>query len=142
MRALFAGEEVTHDGLVAVDRARLWTLPAVPPMLLAAAVSPATARWAAGWADGLITVAQDPVVLRHVLDAFRDGGGDRKPVYLQVHVSWAPTKDEAAAIALRPVAHQRVRPTAVLGPGPCRALRRGGPRCAARGRRCAGHRVE
>ena len=28
MRALFAGEEVDHDGLVRVDRARLWTLPA------------------------------------------------------------------------------------------------------------------
>ena len=27
MRALFAGEEVSHDGLVTVDRARLWTLP-------------------------------------------------------------------------------------------------------------------
>ena len=25
MRALFAGEEVTHHGLVTVDRARLWT---------------------------------------------------------------------------------------------------------------------
>ena len=30
MRALFAGEEVTHHGLVTVDRARLWTLPAAP----------------------------------------------------------------------------------------------------------------
>ena len=27
MRALFAGEEVSHDGHVVVDRARLWTLP-------------------------------------------------------------------------------------------------------------------
>ena len=48
MRALFAGEEVTHHGLVDVDRARLWTLPATPPPLLGAAVSPATAalgRW-------------------------------------------------------------------------------------------------
>ncbi len=31
MRALFAGEEVSHDGHVVVDRARLWTLPATPP---------------------------------------------------------------------------------------------------------------
>ncbi|MET0460929.1 MAG: TIGR03885 family FMN-dependent LLM class oxidoreductase, partial [Ilumatobacteraceae bacterium] len=99
MRALFAGEEVTHDGLVTVDRARLWTQPAAPPLLVAAAVSPATAGWAARWADGLITVAQDPAVLRRVVDAFRAGGGDGKPVYLQVHVSWASTEDEAAAIA-------------------------------------------
>jgi probable non-F420 flavinoid oxidoreductase len=99
MRALFGGEEVTHDGLVVVDRARLWTLPAAPPALIAAAVSPATARWAARWADGLITVAQEPAVLRDVVDAFRAGGGDGKPMYLQVHVSWAPTDDEATAIA-------------------------------------------
>ena len=39
MRALFAGEEVTHDGLVTVDRARLWTLPEAPPPLIGAAVS-------------------------------------------------------------------------------------------------------
>ena len=39
MRALFAGEEVSHDGHVIVDRARLWTLPETPPPLLCAAVS-------------------------------------------------------------------------------------------------------
>ena len=27
IRALFAGEVVDHDGLVRVDRAKLWTLP-------------------------------------------------------------------------------------------------------------------
>ena len=52
MRALLAGEEVSHDGLVTVDRARLWTLPAEPPPLLAAAVTPATARWAADGRTG------------------------------------------------------------------------------------------
>src|SRR6187431_1935749 len=39
MRALFAGDEVTHHGLVVVDRARLWTRPVTPPPLLGAAVS-------------------------------------------------------------------------------------------------------
>ena len=45
MRALFAGEVVDHDGLVTVDRARLWTLPAEPPKLIGAAVSAETAGW-------------------------------------------------------------------------------------------------
>jgi probable non-F420 flavinoid oxidoreductase len=99
MRALFAGEEVTHHGEVDVVGARLWTLPAQPPPLVGAAVSPETARWVGGWADGLITVSQPPDALRRVLDAFREGGGDGKPAYLQVHVSWAPTDDEALAIA-------------------------------------------
>jgi G6PDH family F420-dependent oxidoreductase len=34
IRALLNGEEVSHHGLVKVDRARLWTLPARPPALI------------------------------------------------------------------------------------------------------------
>jgi probable non-F420 flavinoid oxidoreductase len=96
MRALFAGEVVDHDGLVRVDRARLWTLPAEPPPLLATAVSVETARWAGEWADGLITIAQPREHLRAMLDAF---GADGRPVALQVHLSWAPDEQEALRIA-------------------------------------------
>ncbi|MDQ3766873.1 MAG: TIGR03885 family FMN-dependent LLM class oxidoreductase [Actinomycetota bacterium] len=99
MRALFAGEVVDHDGLVRVNRARLWTLPASPPPLIGAAVSPATAGWLGTWADGLITIAQPPEVLREVLAAFREGGGEGKRVALQVHLSWASDNDEAVRIA-------------------------------------------
>src|SRR5918992_4742729 len=45
IRALLRGEEVTHDGLVTVDRARVWSLPAEPLPLVGAAVSEETARW-------------------------------------------------------------------------------------------------
>jgi probable non-F420 flavinoid oxidoreductase len=96
IRALLAGEEVTHRGLVRVDRARLWTLPDRPPRVLATAVSEATARWAAEWADGLITIWQPEEVLRRVIEPFREQG---KPAALQVHVSWAPDEDEALRIA-------------------------------------------
>ncbi|MGH9271195.1 MAG: TIGR03885 family FMN-dependent LLM class oxidoreductase [Ilumatobacteraceae bacterium] len=99
MRALFAGDEVTHHGEVVVDRARLWTLPVTPPPLFGAAVSAETAGWVGTWADGLATVHQPTDALRRVLDAFRSGGGEGKPAYLQVHVSWAPTDDAAVAIA-------------------------------------------
>jgi probable non-F420 flavinoid oxidoreductase len=97
IRALLAGEEVTHHGLVHVDRARLWTRPARPPRLLAAAVGAETARRVAEWADGMITIWQPAETLRRVVDAFREGGGGT--LALQVHVSWAPTDDEALAIA-------------------------------------------
>jgi probable non-F420 flavinoid oxidoreductase len=93
MRALFTGEAVDHDGLVRVDRAKLWTLPAEPPPLLATAVSVETAAWASEWADGLITINQPHEHLRRMLDAF-DG-----PASIQVHVSWAPTEEEALRIA-------------------------------------------
>jgi probable non-F420 flavinoid oxidoreductase len=98
IRALLAGEEVTHDGLVSVDRARLWSRPEVPPALIAPAVSAETAAWAASWADGLATINQPPDVLRRIIDAYRSAGG-RGPLVLQVHLSVAPTDDQATAIA-------------------------------------------
>lgn len=99
MRALLRGEEVTHHGLVVVDRAKLWTLPSTPPRLLGAAVSAETAAVVGGWADGLITVNQPVDDLRATLAAYREAAGDGKPAYLQVHVSWASTEDEALRIA-------------------------------------------
>ena len=131
MRALFAGEEVSHDGHVMVDRARLWTLPQTPPPLLCAAVSEKTARWGAEWADGLATVNAPVEQLRRMLDAFGPSG--RK--VLQVHVSWAPTDEEALAIA-----HDQWR-TNVFDPPVCwdldtpGGLRRRRQARAARGRR-------
>ncbi|WP_320065422.1 TIGR03885 family FMN-dependent LLM class oxidoreductase [Micromonospora sp. RTGN7] len=98
IRALLAGEEVSHDGLVTVDRAKLWTRPEEPPALIGAAVSVATARWCAEWADGLITVNAPTDQLRQMIDAYRGAGG-RGPLHLQVHVSWAPGQAEAEAVA-------------------------------------------
>ena len=99
IRALLRGEEVTHAGHVRVDRARLWSLPDRIPPLFGAAVSEETARVVGGWADGLITVWQPLDVLRRVIDAFREGGGEHKPVAVQVHLSWAEDDDTALAIA-------------------------------------------
>jgi probable non-F420 flavinoid oxidoreductase len=98
IRALLAGEEVSHDGLVIVDRARLWTRPEQPPALLGAAVSAQTARWCAEWADGLITVNAPVQRLRQIVEAYREAGG-RGPLCLQVHLSWASSQDEAARLA-------------------------------------------
>ena len=110
IRALHAGDEVTHHGLVHVDRARIWSLPDDPPLLVAAAVSPATAGWCASWADGLITVNQPIGVLRQVLDAYRSAGGQGRAT-LQVHVSYA--SDERTALA---VAHDQWRNGALGAP--------------------------
>jgi probable non-F420 flavinoid oxidoreductase len=99
MRALFTGEVVDHEEIVRVDRARLWTLPSAPPPIVGAAVSAATAGWLGTWADGLITIAQPREVLREVLTAFRESGGENKRVALQVHLSWAADDDEALRIA-------------------------------------------
>ena len=99
IRRLWAGETVTHAGHINVSEARLWTRPERPPMLVGAAVTPPTAAWMAGWADALITVVQPDEQLWAVVDAFRSNGGDGKPMFLQVHLAYAPTDDEARAAA-------------------------------------------
>ena len=100
MRALWRGETVDHSGLVRVRGGRVYVGDAAPPPVFAAAVSAESARWAGAWADGMITVNQPLDRLRSVVDAFRDGGGEGKPVRLQYHLSWAPSEADAEAQAL------------------------------------------
>lgn len=104
IRDLLDGEEVTRDGLVHTDRARLWTRPEVPPRLVGAAVTAETAARSASWADGLITVVGGRDDMRRVIGAYRDAGG-QGPCVVQVHLSWAPTDDEAVGIALEQWRH-------------------------------------
>ena len=113
IRALFAGETVSHDGLVRVDRARLYTLPAQPPLLIGPAISIETAGWVGEWADGLVTVNQPAEKLKRVIAAFREGGGEGKRLAVQVHLSWAP--DEGTALQ---IAHEQWR-TNVFDPPLC-----------------------
>ncbi|GEN78923.1 TIGR03885 family FMN-dependent LLM class oxidoreductase [Actinotalea fermentans] len=98
IRRLLAGQEVTHRGLVQVDRARVWTLPTEPPALIGPAVTPATAARAATWADGLITINQPIATLREIVAAYRDHGG-RGPLAIQVHLAWHEDQAEAERIA-------------------------------------------
>jgi probable non-F420 flavinoid oxidoreductase len=98
IRALLAGEEVSHQGLITVDRARIWTRSETPPPLIGTAVSVQTAGWVGGWADGLATIEQPAETLRQLIDAYRSAGGGG-PLVLQVHLAYAPTRAEAEEIA-------------------------------------------
>jgi probable non-F420 flavinoid oxidoreductase len=99
IRALWAGEQVTHHGLVTIEDAKLYSLPERPPMIFGAAITPETARWVGGWADGLMTVSQPRETLRKVVDAFSEGGGAGKPMYLQVKLSFASDERDARRMA-------------------------------------------
>jgi probable non-F420 flavinoid oxidoreductase len=96
---LLGGERITHEGRVRMQDARVYSLPDEPPPLLAAAASATTARRVAGWADGLITFNRPLDVLRQVVEAWREGGGEGKPVHLQVHVSFAESRRTALEVA-------------------------------------------
>ncbi|MEZ0484612.1 TIGR03885 family FMN-dependent LLM class oxidoreductase [Fibrella aquatica] len=88
MRALWNGETVTHRGLVTVDEARLYTRPAIKPLIVGAAVTSKTAEWVGSWADALITTSRPHDELKEVVDAFRQGGGAGKPMFLKVQLSY------------------------------------------------------
>jgi coenzyme F420-dependent glucose-6-phosphate dehydrogenase len=105
IRALWAGETVTVNGLVKAEKAKLYSRPQTPPLLLGAALTPETAEWMGGWVDGLITVAGPRQQMRDVVDAFRAGGGVAKPVWLQAVIAYAPTHEQAAAAAFEQWRH-------------------------------------
>ena len=95
IRSLLAGERVTHRGSVTVVDAELYSRPASAPPMLGAAVTEASAEFVGRWADGLLTVASSPERLKKVIEAFRRGGGEGKPLYLQVALNWGPSDAEA-----------------------------------------------
>lgn len=99
MRALWAGETLTHHGRFHVQEAKLYSLPRTPPLVVGAALSEETARWAGEWADGLITIVREKESMRRIVDAFREGGGEGKPIFLQAQLSFAKKLETAAEAA-------------------------------------------
>jgi coenzyme F420-dependent glucose-6-phosphate dehydrogenase len=95
MRALWSGETVTRAGRLRVEEAKLYTLAERITRVIGAALSPETARWMGSWADGLITTAMDLDSMRRIVAAFRAGGGEGKPIYLQAQLSFARSEQEA-----------------------------------------------
>lgn len=111
IRKLFAsglnGKDVRHDGRwFRMESTRLWTMPAEPPPILVAAAGPVTARRAGRTVDGLVTEAAPPERLAVLLQRFAEGAReagrdpDRMPRVLRLHLSWAPTDEEAVANAV------------------------------------------
>ena len=66
--------------------------------MIGAAVSEATAAWVGSWADGLVTINQPTEKLERMIRAFRENGGEGKPLFLQIHVAYG--RDEEAALGI------------------------------------------
>jgi coenzyme F420-dependent glucose-6-phosphate dehydrogenase len=112
IRALLDGERVTRSGSIPVENARIWSRPSRPTQLCAAALSESTARWAASWADGLVTVGTRLPQLTGVVQAFRSVAGN-KPIHAKIDVSWAPSEEQALLQA-----HEQWRAHALPGGPP------------------------
>lgn len=90
IQQLLAGKKVNHTGRVKVQDAMLYTLPSGNiPRLFCAAVTDVTARWAGGWAEGLITVYKPLKELQKTINTFYEGGGEGKPIHVKLTFSYA-----------------------------------------------------
>ena len=112
IKKLFAsglsGREVRHDGqYFTLEATKLWTMPEVAPEILVATAGPVAAKRAGRTVDGLITEAAPidkvTLLLQRFAEGARESGrnSDTMTKVLRLHLSWAPTDEEAMANALR-----------------------------------------
>lgn len=107
IQRLLNGKRVRYRGKhFTMEQVRLYTLPDVPPPIYIAATGPQTVAFAGRVCDGLITPGASHERLISILENFEKGARDagRDPAslrkLLQVHLSWAPTYEEALQNAL------------------------------------------
>jgi alkanesulfonate monooxygenase SsuD/methylene tetrahydromethanopterin reductase-like flavin-dependent oxidoreductase (luciferase family) len=107
MRKLFTGKDVKHQGeFYKMETCRLWTMPETPPPIFVATSGPITAERTGKLCDGLITVGAPEGKIEAIFERFekgaREAGKDpaTMPRIIQIHMSWAPTDEEALANAL------------------------------------------
>jgi coenzyme F420-dependent glucose-6-phosphate dehydrogenase len=103
-----AGRDVRHSGQhFKLESTRLWTMPDAAPPIFVAASGPVTARRAGRTVDGFITTGAPTDRLAPLLTRFEEGAREAgrnpttMPKVLQLHLSWAPTDEEAMRNALR-----------------------------------------
>ena len=108
IRKLFSGKDVRHAGeFYKMETMRLWTMPDKPPPIYVATAGPVTAEKTGKFCDGLITVGAPEEKIEGVFQRFEKGaleaGKDpaTMPKILQLHLSWAPTDEEAMANAMK-----------------------------------------
>ena len=96
IRRLWRGEEITMRGRhFTVENARIYDPPSSPIPIIVSAFGPAAAEMAARAGDGLWTGADGEIV-----ETWRRAGGSG-PVYSQITLCWASTRDEAVERAHR-----------------------------------------
>ena len=105
--ASLAGKDTKHSGaFYQMESTRLWTMPEEAPPILVATAGPVTARRTGRHADGIITVGAPLEKIAGLFTRFAEGAReagrdpDTMAKVLQLHLSWAPTDEEAMANAL------------------------------------------
>lgn len=101
------GKDTKHKGeYYKMEATRLWTMPETPPEILVATAGPINAKKTGRLADGIITVGAPLEKIEMLFEKFAEGAReagknpDAMPKILQLHLSWAPTYEEALANAM------------------------------------------
>jgi coenzyme F420-dependent glucose-6-phosphate dehydrogenase len=107
IQKLFSGKDVKHSGqYFTLETSRLWTMPDAPPPIFIATSGPITAKRTGKTCDGIITPGATVEKISGLLTKFdegaREAGKDPStmPKILQLHLSWAPTDEEALRNAM------------------------------------------
>ncbi len=102
-----AGKDIKHQGeFFTMETTRIWTMPEQAPPILVATAGPINAKKTGKYADGIITVGAPLEKISGLFDRFAQGARevgkdpDVMPKVLQVHLSWAPTDEEAMTNAM------------------------------------------
>ncbi len=105
--ASVAGKDTKFAGeYFRMESSRLWTMPPVAPPIYVATAGPVSSRRTGRYCDGLITVGAPLEKIDMILTKFAEGAReegkdpDSMPKVLQLHLSWAPTDEEALVNAL------------------------------------------
>jgi G6PDH family F420-dependent oxidoreductase len=105
---LFSGKVVKHDGeYFTLESAKLYTRPEQPVPVFVATAGPLNAKRSGLHASGMITVGAPDEKIAMLFAKFAEGcreagkDPDAARKLLQIHVSWAPTQQEAVDNAVR-----------------------------------------
>ena len=100
-------KDIKHEGkFYKLESTRLWTMPDEPPPIYIATAGPVTAKKTGQYAEGLITVGAPESKLEMIRtkceEGCREAGKDPDAFryILQLHLSWAPTDEEALQNAM------------------------------------------
>jgi G6PDH family F420-dependent oxidoreductase len=98
MRTLWAGDWVDHHGRhYTVENAKLYTRPDRPVPVYVSGFGPQAAKLAGRIGDGFVTTTPD----EEMIGAFRDAGGEGKPVQAGYKVCYGPDEDVCVETAHR-----------------------------------------
>lgn len=98
MKQLWSGGYQSYQGeFYSVEDARIYTLPKTSIPIIYSAFGPKSAAVGGEIADGFVTTSPR----KDLVDAFRKGGGTKKPVYGQMSVVYETTRKKAQELLLK-----------------------------------------